>query len=161
MKIILAAFALCLTQFMSAQNKTTTYYLIRHAEKMDNSKNPDLSAIGSERAGNWNRIFSAISFDAIYSTDYKRTIQTATPIAEKNKKEISIYNPQSVTITEFKKETSGKTVLIVGHSNTIPTFVNLLIGKKTFGDIEETVFGNLYIITLTEDSVSYQLLKLP
>lgn len=161
MKIALATFALFLTQFVLAQNKTTTYYLIRHAEKTDSSKNPDLSAIGLERAANWSRIFSEIPFDAVYSTDYKRTLQTATPTAEKNKKEIILYNPQSINLPDFKKETAGKTVLIVGHSNTIPAFANQLIGKKAYADIEDTTFGNLYIITVSDDTASYQLLKLP
>ncbi|TGD58216.1 SixA phosphatase family protein [Flavobacterium humi] len=161
MKIALATFALFLTQLVFAQNKTTTYYLIRHAEKADNSRNPDLSAAGTERAVNWNRIFAAIPFDAIYSTDYKRTLQTATPTAEKNKAQIILYNPQVLSFPDFKKSTSGKTVLIVGHSNTIPAFANQLIGKTIYNDIEDTVFGNLYIITVNGDSVTHQLLKLP
>ena len=161
MKSILATCTFFFASFGFAQNSSTTYYLIRHAEKFDQSKNPDLSKIGLERAQNWNKILSEVHFDAIYSTDYKRTLQTATPTAERCQKEITLYNPQNTDIQQFKKDTSGKTVLIVGHSNTIPNLVNQLIDKKQYGDIEETTFGNLYIVTIHGNSASSQLLKLP
>lgn len=161
MKTFLAAFALFFSQFGFSQNTTTTYYLIRHAEKADGSANPDLSAIGLNRAENWNSILSEVTFDAIYSTDYKRTLQTATPTAKRSKKEIILYTPKPFDLQKFKKDTSGKTVLIVGHSNTIPALANQLIDKKVFADMEDTTFGNLYIVTVTGTAVSYQLLKLP
>ena len=161
MKTLLATFTLLFTQFGFSQSTTTTYYLIRHAEKVDNSGNPDLSEIGLKRAQNWNKILEKVQFDAIYSTNYKRTTQTATPLAEKNGKEITIYDHKTIVIPQFKKETAGKTVLIVGHSNTIPNIVNQLIDKKIYSDIEDNTFGDLFIVTVNGNSVSHQLLKLP
>jgi broad specificity phosphatase PhoE len=161
MKTLLATFTLLFTQFGFTQNNTTTYYLIRHAEKVDNSANPDLSKIGYERSENWNKIFEEIHFDAIYSTKYNRTLQTVAPIAKKYNKEIIEYHHSTLDIQQFKKETSGKKVLIVGHSNTIPNLVNLLIGEKKYTDIEDNTFGNLYIVTIINNVVSYELLKLP
>ncbi len=81
MKKYLLIVAFFVLQVSFGQNSTTTYYFIRHAEKVDNSKNPDLSEIGIERAKLWNEIFSEINIDAIYSTDFKRTLQTVTPTA--------------------------------------------------------------------------------
>jgi len=69
------------SQIILAQ--TTTIYLISHAEKTDNSKNTFLSEAGLIRANHWNDVFEAIHFDAVYSTDYNRTVQTATPTAKK------------------------------------------------------------------------------
>ena len=66
-------FLFLVVQLSFAQNKTTTIYFIRHAEKVDSSKNPDLSTFGLERAAHWNEIFSDIPFDAIYSTDFTRS----------------------------------------------------------------------------------------
>ena len=94
-------------QIHFGQNKTTQYYFIRHAEKADSSKNPNLSEKGLERAQEWKAIFSEINFDAVYSTDFKRTLQTINPIVLENGKILKIYNPQIVDIETFKKETIG------------------------------------------------------
>ena len=142
------------------QNTTTTYYFIRHGEKADNSKNPDLSEIGFERAKMWNELFSEIKLDAIYATDYNRTLQTVAPTATSQKISITKYNPKTIDIESFKKENLGKKVLIVGHSNTIPNFVNQIINQNIYSDIDDSTFGNLYIVTINEGNVNYQLLKL-
>jgi 2,3-bisphosphoglycerate-dependent phosphoglycerate mutase len=161
MKKYLIIIALFVLQISFGQQSTTTYYFIRHAEKVDNSQNPDLSEIGLERANLWNKIFSEISFDEIYSTDYKRTIQTGTPTATTKKIQIKLYNPKTLAIESFQKETLGKKVLIIGHSNTTPNFVNQIINQKIYADIEDTTFGNLYIVTINGEIITHQLLKLP
>jgi 2,3-bisphosphoglycerate-dependent phosphoglycerate mutase len=161
MKKFLLLLALLVLNVSFGQSKTTTYYFIRHAEKVDSSQNPDLSEKGLQRAELWNKIFSEISFDEIYSTDYKRTLQTASPTATTKKMEIKFYNPKTLNIESFKKETLGKKVLIVGHSNTTPKFVNDIINQNLFSDIEDETFGNLYIVTIIDGIISSQLLKLP
>lgn len=160
MKKFLLLLTLLFLNISFAQSKITTYYFIRHAEKVDSSQNPDLSEKGLKRAELWNKIFSEISFDEIYSTDYKRTLQTASPTAATKKIEIKLYNPKTINIDSFKKETLGKKVLIVGHSNTTPKFVNDIINQNLFSDIEDETFGNLYIVTVVVNTISYQLLKL-
>ena len=101
------------------------------------------------------------SFDEIYSTEYGRTIQTASPTAAAKNIQIKLYNPKNITIESFKKETLGKKVLIVGHSNTTPKFVNQMINQNIFTDIEDGTFGNLYIVIIIEGEITFQLLKLP
>jgi 2,3-bisphosphoglycerate-dependent phosphoglycerate mutase len=44
----------------------------------------------------------------------------------------------------------GGTVLVVGHSNTIPGIVNFLTGKNEYKNFEETEYGNLIIVTVFE-----------
>ena len=152
-------FLLLVVQMSLAQHKTTTIYLVRHAEKADSSKNPDLSSAGLERAAHWGKIFSETTFDAIYSTDFKRTKQTATPTAENKKLDITLYDPKSLDFDKFKTDNLGKTILVVGHSNTTPDFVNKLINQNVYAAIEDTTFGNLYIVTLNGDLITHQLLK--
>lgn len=161
MKSYISLLFLIFTLFSFSQNKITTYYFIRHAEKIDDSKNPDLSPKGLERVLLWSKIFSDINFDAVYSTDFKRTIQTATPIATNRNLEIVKYDPKKIDLQEFKKRTLGQTVLIVGHSNTTPEFVNKMIDEIIYTTIDDSVFGNLYIVTLNGNLITYQLLKLP
>lgn len=148
-----------LTNLAMGQNKTTTIYLIRHAEKADNSQNPNLSEMGLLRASHWDDIFSAVHFDAIYSTNYNRTKQTAEATALTQKLTVTTYDPKGFSLQKIKNEHSGQAVLIVGHSNTIPDLVNKLIGQNVYPNIEETNFGNLYIVTITGEIVNHQLLQ--
>ena len=41
---------------------------------------------------------------------------------------------------------NGKTVLVVGHSNTTPEFVNALIKNDFYDQIEDNNNGNLYYV---------------
>ena len=145
----------------NTQTETTTYYFIRHAEKdrSDNfNEDPHLTEIGEMRANYWSSIFDNIPFDAVYSTDYKRTKETAQPTATKNNLELSIYSPDDINLETFLDETKGKNILIVGHSNTTPYFVNAIIGEKKYSDMEDDNNGNLYIVTIINDEISDQVL---
>lgn len=143
--------------------ETTTYYFIRHAEK-DRSdktnKNPHLTEIGKKRAERWSKIFSNIKFDAVYSTDYNRTKQTAQPTAAKNGLELMLYHPYKLDKKSFLNNTKGKTVLVVGHSNTTPMFVNAILGFKKYKDIDDSNNGNLYLVTIIDGKISDQVLTI-
>lgn len=149
--------------FDTAATSKTTYYLIRHAEKdrSDSSnKDPHLIEKGLLRAENWAKTFKNINFDAVYSTNYNRTKETALPTAKANNKELMFYDPRQLDIETFKAQTKGKTVLIVGHSNTTPFFANALLDQKKYEMIVDDNNGNLYIITLDGDSKDAMLLKI-
>ncbi|MEO6348155.1 MAG: phosphoglycerate mutase family protein [Aquaticitalea sp.] len=144
-------------------SEVTTYYFIRHAEKdrsNPSEKNPHLNEEGLKRAENWSNILSKVHFDAIYSTDYFRTKETAQPTADKNNLKLTLYDPDSMDFEDFKRATNGKTVLIVGHSNTIPDFVNVIIGKKKYEHIDDDNNGNLYIVTLMDDKIADEVLTI-
>lgn len=135
----------------------TTYYFIRHAEK-DRSNPSEIDAHlteeGHKRAQHWSEILQHIPFDAVYSTDYNRTKETGNPTAIKNKLEITTYTVNSSYDDVFKATTKGKTVLVVGHSNTIPDFVNMVIGKKKYDEIDDGNNGNLYIVTIVDGFIT-------
>ena len=44
----------------------------------------------------------------------------------------------------------GETVLIAGHSNSIPDLVNELIGDKKYEQLDENDYNYLFIVTVTE-----------
>ncbi len=143
--------------------ETSVYYLIRHAEKdrSDKSnKNPNLTKEGNNRAAYWAEVFKNVRFDAVYSTEYNRTQQTATPTAKANELEITSYHPYKLDFPSFLKKTKGKTVLIVGHSNTTPAFTNKLLQKEMFDSIDDNNNGNVYIVTITGDVKTVQLLTI-
>ena len=146
---------------VSSESKTSTFYFIRHAEK-DRSdaanKNPHLLEIGKQRAEKWRDVLKNIHFDAVYSTNYNRTKETAQPTALKNHLEVTLYDTNTIDIPLFIKENEGKNVLVVGHSNTTPEFVNAILKKDKYNHIEDSNNSNLYIVTIFEDSISDTLL---
>ena len=139
----------------------TEIYLIRHAEK-DRSdlknKNPHLNELGKNRRLKWVEVFKNVQFDKIFSTNYNRTVETVTPISLEKKIEISIYSPSNIDYESFKSKTSGKKVLVVGHSNTIPFFVNGLIDKEVYQQIDDLNNANLYKVTICNDDITHSLL---
>lgn len=151
------------SQDKAALTETTTYFFIRHAEKdkSDTSnRNPHLTDIGQTRALGWSKIFQNIDFDAVYSTQYHRTMETAKPTAQMNKLEIEYYDPRNLYSEEFANATKGKTVLVVGHSNTTPAFVNSVLGTKKYESIDESNNGNLYIISIINGKATDQVLTI-
>lgn len=156
MKHFLLVVCLILVVFSSkAQQQThseiTTYYLIRHAEK-DRSdpsvKDVHLTEEGKRRAIFWDQVLQHVPFNAVYATNYNRTKETVLPTAKRNNLNIISYRPDNAYNEDFKKSTKGKTILIAGHSNTIPDFVNAIIGSKNYEEIEDDNNGNLYIVTI-------------
>lgn len=141
----------------------TTYYFIRHAEKMranPSDLDPDLSAKGFYRAQHWQKTFKNLTFDEIYSTNYKRTLKTVEPIAKQHQITIKIYNPSTINIEDFVASTRTKTILVVGHSNTIPNFVNSIIGAENYEEIDDNNNSNLYVITIKNGLITHQLKKI-
>ncbi len=51
-------------------------------------------------------------------------------------------------------------MLVVGHSNTTPALANILIGEDIYNSIDESIHGNLYIINIINNKVTYELLNL-
>ena len=145
---------------MSSQD-CTEIYLIRHAEK-DRSdiknRNPELNELGKKRALKWVQVFKNIELDKIYSTNYNRTTQTVTPISEKNNIDISIYSPSKINYKNFISNNIGSKVLVVGHSNTIPFFVNGLINNEFYQQIDDLNNSNLYVVTICGNNISHKLL---
>jgi 2,3-bisphosphoglycerate-dependent phosphoglycerate mutase len=132
--------------------ETSTFYFIRHAEKdrtnMDD-RDPKLKEIGLLRAAKWSLVLQHIKFDAVYSTDYNRTKQTAQPTAEKNGLELTMYDPSNLDGKAFLEINKGKTVLVVGHSNTTPAFVNAILGEQKHQGMADDNNANLYIVTVS------------
>ena len=163
MKKILLIYIFIFTSLLSNAQEVTTYYFIRHAQKLrvdKTDRNPNLNLKGFKRAEAWKEIFSNISFDAIYSTDYTRTRLTAKPTADSKNLPILIYNPRDLYSKAFQNQTKGKTILVVGHSNTTNVFANKVVGFEKYQEIKENNNSNLYIVTLTDKKASSVLLKI-
>ena len=152
-----------LISILSHSQEITTYYFIRHAEKLrvdKTERNPNLNLKGFKRAEAWKEVFSNISFDAIYSTDYTRTKLTAKPTADSKNLPILIYNPRDMYSKAFQNLTKGKTILVVGHSNTTNVFANKVLGFDKYEEIKDNNNSNLYIVTIMNGNSSSILLQI-
>jgi 2,3-bisphosphoglycerate-dependent phosphoglycerate mutase len=144
--------SLCLVYPADAQKKTII--LVRHAEKVDASQDPELSAEGKQRAERLARIVRKYKPGAIYSTDFKRTRDTVTPIATRRKLQIQTYDarkPGDLVDAIMKSET--KRFLVVGHSNTVPGLANLFGKKELFKNLEDAEYGVIWIVRITDGQV--------
>jgi broad specificity phosphatase PhoE len=137
---------------VDAQKKTII--LVRHAEKVDASQDPDLSAEGKARAEKLAKIVKRYKPGAIYSTDFKRTRDTVAPIAAKRKLKVEIYDAKkSADLIDAMMKSKTKRFLIVGHSNTIPGLANLLGKKEVFKNLDDSEYGVVYVVRLKDGQV--------
>ena len=148
--------------FSIPENDCSTFYLIRHAEKVRINKtdrDPALNEKGIIRAFNWRDFFIDKDISKIYSTNYKRTLETVKPIEVAMGLTAILYSPSSIDYKNFISSNKGEIVLVVGHSNTIPEFVNELINDQAYSQIDDLNNSNLYIVNLCDSSISHRLIK--
>lgn len=136
--------------------QTTTYIILRHAEKDTSAPgstamqaDPPLSQKGRERAELLLDVLKEYKPDAIYSTNYTRTKATVAPLAKKFNKEVQLYDPRNLGAFagQLAKE-EGKTIIIVGHSNTAPALVNFLIKEKKYEPLDESIYNQFWVVTM-------------
>ncbi len=140
----------------------STYYFIRHAEKDQTDPenvDPELTQKGLGRAMHWAEILNDVTLDAIYSTNFERTTMTAAPASVKKEITVTYYNFEELDINQFKAENLGKNVLIVGHSNTTPEFVNRLLGVEKYNEMEDSDNGSLFIVQVVGNTTTASRLK--
>ena len=137
-----------------AQKKTII--LVRHAEKADGTmtQDPELTDAGKQRAERLAKIVKRYKPGAIYSTDFKRTRDTAAPMASRRKLQVQIYDPKKNSeLIDTIMKSKTKRFMIVGHSNTIPGLANLLGKKIVFKDLDDAEYGTIYIVRLKDGQI--------
>ena len=148
------AIAVGLAWFFESQ-ATTTIIFVRHAEKTATpTDDPDLSEAGRRRVAELTRQLAdadvVAGVDAIYSTPYKRTMETARPLAEALDLPIYRYDPDDneAVLETILKEHKGKIILVVGHSDTIPGLIADLGASKKVPPIDDMEYDNIYVISI-------------
>ena len=67
--LLTLSLSLSISEALGQENiDETTFILVRHAEKVDDSYDPDLSDLGYERVEKLTEKFERVNFDAVYST---------------------------------------------------------------------------------------------
>jgi 2,3-bisphosphoglycerate-dependent phosphoglycerate mutase len=151
--IALAVISVCGVESISAQTKTIV--LIRHAEKADaTSQDPELSDAGKQRAERLIKVGGKYKPGAFYSTNFKRTRDTITPLATKRKKTVEIYDARKpADLVDAIMKSKYKRHIVAGHSNTIPGLANLIAKKDVFKNLDEPEYGVMWVIRIKNGQV--------
>lgn len=137
----------------AAANPSPTVIVVRHAEKIDDSRDPALSEAGVERAGALAGALEHAGLDAAYASQYQRTRLTATPAALAAGLSVRIA-PIEGDIdawaqrfsAELAKNHAGETVLVAGHSNTVPPLVAALCDCRVEA-LTDRDYGRIYLVS--------------
>ncbi len=139
------------SEALNTNKNDVTILLLRHAEKEQSQKaNPGLSDQGEKRAIRLNEMLSELKIDSVHSTKYNRTMLTIKPIIENKPVVFQAYDPSNLGIIASKlaKAKKGSVHLVVGHSNTTPELVNLLMENEKLEWIEEKEYDHLYVVQI-------------
>jgi len=152
--VIYMAIALGLAWFFESQ-ATTTVVFVRHAEKaLTPAADPGLSEAGQRRAAELARQLAGVDvvagIDAVYATSYRRSAETAKPIADALKLQVRSYDAADTEkfLDELVKEEKGKIVLVVGHSDTVPAMIGNMGASKRVPAIAADEYDNIYIVSI-------------
>lgn len=109
-----------------------TFVLVRHAEKAtDDPRDPVLTPEGMVRAQRLADSLRDTGLSAVYATGYRRTQQTAAPTAQGHGLEVTTYDakqPAPEFAALLRQRHTDDSVLVVGHSNTVPDIASALCG---------------------------------
>jgi len=133
----------------------TYVYLMRHAETTGIGSDPSLSPEGMLRVANLQAFFTNVPIDAFFSSHLVRTIQTLEPLATERGLTVNVIANGDPTLTvQAIQAHPGETLMIAGHSNTIPVIIQMLGGPAV--TIGETEFNNLYLMVLSAADSRFQ-----
>ena len=139
----------------AAAAAVTTVLLVRHAERPPGA-DPSLDATGQARAQALAEALGSAGVTAIYTTQFRRTQETAAPLAQRLG-----LTPQAIAAqgggaaaahaaevaSTIRTRHAGGVVLVVGHSNTVPLIVRALGGSAP-AEIADSEHRDLFIVTL-------------
>jgi len=129
---------------------TTNYYVVRHADRLDNSANSPLSPAGFQRANALRDTLASKGINLVFASTFQRTQQTAQPTATANGLTMNLYSPDTTAglVTRLRK-INGKNILVAGHSDNVPVIVQGLSGQS-IPAIASNDFDNLFIIKVSK-----------
>ena len=147
--------------YEAEQSLDAVFYLVRHAEKELDGEDPALSDAGYARADALAGVLGDVTFAAIYSTDTRRTRETAAPSLAATGLTLKLYDGRAlIEFAQSLSEAQGN-YLIVGHSNTTPQLAEALGGEGGDPITEATEYDRLYVLTRTGGVTVTELRRYP
>jgi len=141
-------------------SKSYSLYLIRHAEKQIDKDDPTLTQCGKFRAKQLASILENAKIKKIYSTRFKRTMATASPLALQQKLAINSYAPNKLEQLAWQLIKEKENAVVFGHSNTTPQLAELLSQTKV-ESISEKQYRGIYQVVISGKSRHLNLLMQP
>jgi broad specificity phosphatase PhoE len=128
--------------------------LVRHADIAlpAQSRDPDILPEGTERAKILGDLVKDSHVDVVFSTEYLRTRHTAQIAAERAGARAQVIGAarSGDLVADIREHYQGKSVLVVGHSNTVPALIEAL-GGPSLPNIDEREFDNVYYLKIVGD----------
>lgn len=129
--------------------------LVRHAERADGGvttpgmmapADPLLSAEGQARAAKLAAMLADSGITAVFATQYRRTQDTAKPLATKLGLKVQNINASDTAalVSTMKRDHANGVVLVVGHSNSVPNVIKALGGPDV--TIADDEYSGLFIL---------------
>lgn len=141
--------------------KPVTVFLVRHAEREEEPRqDPPLTKNGVARSHTLARLLSSAGIKAIFTSQFNRTKQTGEPLAAKLGLTVTPFtlklspsNPRQIAeestaeVTNKILQHGGQSVLVVGHSNSVPDVIKML-GGDVVPTIDERKHDDLFVVTV-------------
>jgi len=147
---LILAVSLCITFYFCFYTPVTTVLIVRHAEKAATPQNdPPLTTDGQARAQTLARVVGEANVRAVYATQFARTQQTVQPLATQLGLSVTQLNASDTDalVNDILSNHRGETVLVAGHSNTVPELIDKLRGGQ-ITPVAETEFDKLFVVTI-------------
>ncbi len=138
----------------------TTVFLVRHAEKVRGpaaGDDPALTEAGLHRSRALAQTLSQAGIDAIYTTQWRRTVETGAKLAEALNLEPKVIRTDSDFIEKMRElllEEKARRIVVVGHSDTTPALARAL-GADQAPDIADDDFDDLYQIVVSDEGTRF------
>ena len=124
---------------------TPDIYVMRHLHTPAGVTDPDLTKDGHRAALQLVDRFKRARLAVIYVSSTKRAQQTAAPLARSLGITPKIYDPADTPALVIAVSRETRTVLVVGHSNTVPDIIERLGGQRPAPLVHED-FGDIWRI---------------
>ncbi len=151
MKCLLLSLLLLLTVTLVATAETEIF-IVRHAEKAQvsgDAKDPGLSDAGQKRADSLRQMLRDAGVTAVFATEFKRTQQTAEPIANAEGAPVNIVPAQDIEgLLSRLRDVKGN-ALVIAHSDTIPAIITGL-GVAATIFVGEADYDNFFVVRSDE-----------
>ncbi|OUS27856.1 hypothetical protein A9Q98_08200 [Thalassotalea sp. 42_200_T64] len=134
-----------------------TIYLVRHAEKLTDKKDPALTRCGLARSESIAKQLQLINIEMLYSTNYKRTQQTAAPISTSKRLSVISYDPANLPTFAKTLLATKKNAVVVGHSNTTAVLAGLL-AEQSLTSFDESIYDRIYQVVRINGGVQLNIL---
>jgi len=142
---------------LSSCAPTATVYIVRHAERANDTDTTSLSAEGLRRADALAQRLAGVKLDTVYVTPYTRTRQTAQPTAQSKRLPLTQYPTSPVAkLTSRIRTFRGQSALVVGHSNTVLEIARDLGAKPVLQKIDHNDYANLLIVKLRQTRAGWK-----